>query len=214
MPATDPLHLIRDIGVIPVVEVPALESTDVLAQGLLEGGLRCVEITLRTESALASIARLSSAYPELLIGAGTVRRPDEVRAAADAGARFVVTPGLRRAVIEAALDRGIPILPGVATPSEIETAAEYGLTTVKVFPIALLGGPAYIRALAGPFRDVGFVPTGGVSQATLGEYLAIPAVLAVGGSWIAPSAVLEAGDVETVRTRAALAVSTVRELRP
>jgi 2-dehydro-3-deoxyphosphogluconate aldolase/(4S)-4-hydroxy-2-oxoglutarate aldolase len=204
---------LREVGVVPVVELPRAEDAVPLAGALLEGGLSCMEITLRTPGAVEGIAAIRKAYPEILLGAGTVLSILQLEAAIAAGADFAVAPGTNPEVVEASLVRGLPILPGVCTPSEIETARALGIRTLKVFPSELLGGAAYLRALCGPYRDVTFVPTGSITPATLPGYLAIPQVLACGGSWMVKPAMIAEGDFAGIRTLAASAMQCVRDAR-
>jgi 2-dehydro-3-deoxyphosphogluconate aldolase / (4S)-4-hydroxy-2-oxoglutarate aldolase len=204
---------LRAVGLVPVVELPRAEDAVPLAGALLEGGLSCVEITLRTPGAVEGIAAIHRAYPEMLLGAGTVLSILQLEAAIGAGADFAVAPGTNPEVVEASLVRGLPILPGVCTPSEIETARALGIRTLKVFPSELLGGAAYLRALCGPYRDVTFVPTGSITPATLPGYLAIPQVLACGGSWMVKPEMIAAGNFAGIRELAANAVQCVRDAR-
>jgi 2-dehydro-3-deoxyphosphogluconate aldolase/(4S)-4-hydroxy-2-oxoglutarate aldolase len=204
---------LREIGVVPVVELPRAEDAVPLAGALLEGGLSCVEITLRTPGAVEGISAIRAAYPEILLGAGTVLSVEQVDVAVAAGADFAVAPGTNPQVVEASLARGLPILPGVATPSEIEAARALGISLLKLFPSELLGGAAYVRALCGPYRDVTFVPTGSITPATLPGYLAVPQVLACGGSWMVKPAMIAAGEFGAIRDLASEARRLVEESR-
>jgi 2-dehydro-3-deoxyphosphogluconate aldolase/(4S)-4-hydroxy-2-oxoglutarate aldolase len=199
---TDPIETIARFRVVPVVEVPTVDGADRLGDALAEGGLPVVEITLRTEAALASIERLASRRPDLLVGAGTVLTRELARRAVDAGARFLVAPGLNLSVTREAASFDVPMLPGVATPTEIEAAMGESLSVVKLFPAAALGGPAYISAIAAPYRGIRFVPTGGIGPDTMADYLALPSVIAVGGTWIARADALATGDWDGIRARA------------
>lgn len=200
--------------VIPVVVLDHPAQALPLGAALLAGGIDVVEITLRTDAGLDAIRALST-LTGLRVGAGTVLRPDQVDQAVDAGATFIVSPGLSVGVLDRARARGVPALPGVATPSELMTAVGLGLTEVKFFPAGVLGGPAAIKALAAPFRGVSFLPSGGVSPDNLADYLAVPAVAAVSGSWMVDPALLRAGrwDEVTARSSAALALAE-RARRP
>jgi 2-dehydro-3-deoxyphosphogluconate aldolase / (4S)-4-hydroxy-2-oxoglutarate aldolase len=204
---------LREVGVVPVVELRDPADAVPLAGALIEGGLSCIEITLRTEGAVAGIAAIRTAYPEILLGAGTVLSVEQLEIAIDAGADFAVSPGTNPVVVEASLSRGLPILPGVATATEIEAARALGVRTLKLFPAELLGGAPFIRALCGPYRDVSFVPTGSITPATLPGYLAIPQVLACGGSWMVKPELIAAGDFATIRSLAAEAIAGVRAAR-
>jgi 2-dehydro-3-deoxyphosphogluconate aldolase/(4S)-4-hydroxy-2-oxoglutarate aldolase len=158
-----------------------------LAQALTAGGLNIIEVTFRTEGAADSIRRIRSALPQMTVGAGTVLTPYQAAQAADAGAQFLVAPGLDESVLEAALGRNMPYIPGVVTPTEVGRALNLKLKLLKFFPAEASGGVAMLKALAGPFAHTGvkFVPTGGITAATLPAYLALPSVAAVGGSWMA-----------------------------
>ena len=204
---------LREVGVVPVVELPDAAHAVPLAGALIEGGLSCVEITLRTAGAIDGIAAIRAAYPGILLGAGTVLSVDQLEIAIEAGADFAVAPGTNPAVVEASLSRGLPILPGIATATEIEAARALGVRTLKLFPSELLGGAPFIRALCGPYRDVTFVPTGSITPALLPGYLAIPQVLACGGSWMVKPGMIAAGDFATIRSLAADAVAIARGAR-
>jgi 2-dehydro-3-deoxyphosphogluconate aldolase/(4S)-4-hydroxy-2-oxoglutarate aldolase len=180
-----------------------------LATALRNGGLGCAEITFRTDAAAETI-KIMAADPDLLVGAGTVLTPAQVDRAVEAGARFVVTPGFGPAVVGRCRTLGVPVFPGVATATEIQMALEAGVTTVKFFPAEQLGGVGMVRALAAPFRDVRFIPTGGVSAENLGSYLAEPAVVAVGGTWMVAPGLLAAGDWAEVTRRTQAAVGIAR----
>ncbi len=195
--------------VLPVVVLSDAERAAPLGEALLAGGLRAAEITFRTDAAEAAIRTLSG-KTDLLVGAGTVLTPEQVDRAVDAGARFVVTPGFGPAVVKRCQQRGVPVFPGVATGTEIQMALDAGLDVVKFFPAEQLGGAAMVKALAAPFRGVRFIPTGGVTTANLAGYLAVPAVLAVGGTWMVAPDLLNAGDWAEVTRRAAAAAGAAR----
>lgn len=199
-------QLIGAARLLPVVVLPAASAAEPLAAALLDGGLSCVEVTFRTEAAAEAIARMAK-RPELLVGAGTVLTVEQVDRAVDAGARFIVSPGFGPAVVRRCAERSVPVFPGVATATEIQMALDAGLRTVKFFPTEQLGGAAMVKALAAPFRGVRFIPTGGVTTANLAGYLALPAVLAVGGTWMVAADLLAAGDWAEVTRRTAAAVA-------
>lgn len=182
--------------IVPVLVIDDADGALDAVAALAEGGIGCAEITLRTAAGLSSIAAAGAAG--IIVGAGTVLTPDEVDRVADAGARFVVTPGFAQDVVERALERGLAVLPGVATPTEVQTALRAGLQTVKLFPADRLGGLDMVRALAGPFPATGFVPSGGVSPDNVGDYLRHASVPAVSGSWMATRELLRARDYETI----------------
>lgn len=176
-------HPLWSHRVIPLATISDTDAIDAIGDGLLQGGLPVVEVALRGELGLTAIDRLAKRI-DLLVGAGTVLNVAQARAAIEAGARFVVTPGLDADVVRFVRDAGIPIIPGVLTPTEIQAARELGLRRVKLFPAGHFGGLALLSALADVFRDMTFMPSGGVTPETLGSYLAHPAVFAASGSWI------------------------------
>jgi 2-dehydro-3-deoxyphosphogluconate aldolase/(4S)-4-hydroxy-2-oxoglutarate aldolase len=186
-------------------------DADALAGALVAGGLPVAEVTFRTAAAQDSI-RAMAARGDLLVGAGTVLTPAQVDQAVDAGATFVVSPGLSRSVVERCQERGVLALPGAVTATEVQAALELGLTTLKFFPAGTCGGAGAIKALAAPFGNVGFVPTGGIGPTNLAEYLAIPAVVAVGGSWMVPRDLIKAGNFAGIQrlTADAVALLSVR----
>nr|WP_281380988.1 bifunctional 4-hydroxy-2-oxoglutarate aldolase/2-dehydro-3-deoxy-phosphogluconate aldolase [Nocardioides panaciterrulae] len=189
---------------LPVLTVAGPSIGSAVAEALLTAGLPLAEVTLRVDGALEALRAMAAL--ELTVGAGTVVTPDQVDRAVEAGASFVVSPGLHAAVVERCRDLGVPVLPGIATASDLMLAVELGVETVKMFPADLVGGPAAVKAFTGPFPAMRFVPTGGIGPAQLSSYLSLPAVLAVGGSWLAPRDVVAAGrwDEITRRTRQAL----------
>ena len=201
---------LRELGVIPVVELPRVEHAVPLAEALLAGGLTCIEITLRTPAAQAGLEAIREAYPEILLGAGTVLDEEQLSAAVAAGADFVVSPGTNETVVEACLATGTPIIPGACTPSEIERARALGLRTLKFFPAEPMGGASFLRSLCGPYRDISFMPTGGITPSVLHDYFALPQVVACGGSWMVKPDLLSAGDFDRVRTLAKEARAIVR----
>jgi 2-dehydro-3-deoxyphosphogluconate aldolase/(4S)-4-hydroxy-2-oxoglutarate aldolase len=194
--------------VIPVVVVRDVAVAHPLGEALAAGGLPVAEVTFRTAAAEAAIRVL--AETDLLVGAGTVLHPELVDRAVEAGARFVVTPGFSDAVVSRCAELGVPVIPGVATASEVMAALAHGLDVLKLFPAGVAGGPALLRALAGPFPDVRFVPTGGVSAASMADYLRLSCVAAVGGSWMVAPSLLEAGDFAEVTRLTTEAVALAR----
>ena len=195
--------------VVPVIVLDDPAQAVPLARALLAGGITIAEITLRTSAGLEGI-RLLSGQTELLVGAGSVLVPDQVDQVADAGAKFVVSPGLSTEVLDQASVRGVPALPGAATSSDLMVAAARGLSEVKIFPAGLLGGPAIIKALSAPFPDMTFMPSGGVSLDNMGDYLALACVPAVSGSWMVDPALLREGRWDEVTARAATAMAHAR----
>lgn len=200
------------VGVVPVVVIEDAEQAAPLGEALAAGGLPVAEVTFRTAAAEQALKRLA-AQPGLLVGAGTVITVAQVDRAVDAGARFVVSPGFGPAVVRRCAERGIPVFPGVATATEVQQALDAGLRTVKFFPAEPLGGLGMIKALAAPFRGVRFIPTGGISAAQLGGYLAHPSVLAVGGSWMAAAGLVAARNWAEVTRLSAQAAAVVAQVR-
>ena len=204
---------LRDVRVVPVVELPAADAAVPLVEALVAGGLDCVEITFRTSAAADGLAAVRARFPGVLLAAGTVLSVDQVDAAAASGADVVVSPGVGAVVVEACLSRGLPVIPGVCTPTEIELARAHGLRLLKFFPAEALGGVSFLQALCAPYRDVAFVPTGGIGPHNLSEYLRLPQVVACGGSWLAKPQVLAAGAFDEVREFAAEAVAIAADAR-
>src|SRR5919206_2568213 len=190
----DALTSLRAARLVPVVVLDDAQHAGPLADALVAGGLPVAEVTFRTPAAGDAIRAMAD-RGDLLLGAGTVLTPAQVDQAVAAGASYVVSPGLSRAVVERCAEHGVLALPGTVTATEVQAALELGLTAVKFFPAGTSGGAAAIAALAAPFAGVGFVPTGGIGPATLHEYLALDAVRAVGGSWMVPRDRIRAGDL-------------------
>lgn len=205
---------IAALGVVPVVEVPSAEVAVLLARALLSAGLPCAEVTFRTPSAAEAIVRIARELPEFLVGAGTVLSVAQADTAIDSGARFLVAPGFNPLVVAHGQRRGVPVLPGVCTPSEIEAAMGVGCRVLKFFPAEVAGGVSFLKAVRAPYPDVRFVPTGGIGPDNLAQYLALPSVIAVGGSWMVRRELLLAGDFETITRLAFEAVGHVRTARP
>jgi 2-dehydro-3-deoxyphosphogluconate aldolase / (4S)-4-hydroxy-2-oxoglutarate aldolase len=205
----DVLTSLRAARLVPVVVLDDAADAEGLAAALVDGGLPVAEVTFRTAAAQDSI-RAMSARGDMLVGAGTVLTPEQVDQAVAAGASYVVSPGLSRAVVERCQEHGVVALPGAVTATEIQAALELGLTTVKFFPAGTSGGAPAIAALAAPFAGVSFVPTGGVGPKNLQDYLSIASVAAVGGSWMVPRDRVKAGDFDGIRTLTAEAVALVR----
>jgi 2-dehydro-3-deoxyphosphogluconate aldolase / (4S)-4-hydroxy-2-oxoglutarate aldolase len=187
-------EILRAGPVMPVVVIDDAANAVPLARALVAGGIRAIEITLRTGAALDAVQAISREVPDAIPGVGTALTGADVLAALEAGARFIVSPGATPALMAAAIGSGLPFLPGVATASELMTALAAGLSAFKFFPAAQAGGVEALKALGGPFPNARFCPTGGVSASNAGAYLALPNVLCVGGSWIAPRETIAAGD--------------------
>jgi 2-dehydro-3-deoxyphosphogluconate aldolase/(4S)-4-hydroxy-2-oxoglutarate aldolase len=188
------LQVMQDAPVIPVIVLNDVAHAVPMARALVAGGIRMLEVTLRTSQALACIEAIAKEVPEAVVGAGTVRTRADAQAAAMAGARFAVSPGYTSAVGQACRDAGLALLPGVATGSEIMMAQEDGFTELKFFPALQAGGAAMLKAWGGPFFDVKFCPTGGVTLHNASDFLALPNVVCVGGSWLVPVDALAQGD--------------------
>lgn len=192
--ALKPLDVMQDAPVIPVIVLDDVAQAVPLARALVEGGIRMLEVTLRTPAALRCIEAIAREVPGAVAGAGTVRSAEDARAAAQAGARFAVSPGYTSAIGTACRDAGLPLLPGVSTGSEILLAQQDGLNEVKFFPAVPAGGTAMLKAFAGPFPDVRFCPTGGITAANAKEFLGLSNVVCVGGSWLTPADAVQSGD--------------------
>lgn len=188
------LQVMQDSPVIPVIVLTDVAQAVLMARALLAGGIRMLEVTLRTPQALACIEAIARDVPEAVVGAGTVRNAQDAQASASAGARFIVSPGYAQALAQACRDVRLPLLPGVATASEIMMAQADGLSELKFFPAMQTGGPAMLKAWNGPFGDVRFCPTGGVTAANAMDFLSLPNVVCVGGSWLTPADALARGN--------------------
>ncbi|GGC05375.1 ketohydroxyglutarate aldolase [Oxalicibacterium flavum] len=199
------LEIMRASPVIPVIAIDDIRHAVPMAQALVEGGIRVLEVTLRTRHGLAAIRAIAEQVPQAILGVGTLTRPEDFAAARDAGAVFGVSPGLTRDLVQAARASGLPLLPGVMTPSEVLAAREAGFFQLKLFPAVPAGGVGMLNAIAGPLPDVLFCPTGGISQETAPQFLACKNVACVGGSWLTPRELLAANDWEGVRALATAA---------
>jgi len=197
--------ILKAASVIPVLEVERVEDAAPLARALADGGLRVVELTLRTAAALEALGAMKRAAPELIVGMGTVRTPEDVARSMAAGAHFLVSPGASATLLKAMA--GAPALPGVATASEAMTAFEAGYRAMKFFPAEPAGGAAYLKSLAGPLPDIRFCPTGGITPERAPDYFALPNVACVGGTWIATKVMIAAGDFAGIRVNAARAAA-------
>lgn len=184
--------------VVPLVQSDDPSTAIKISEALLEGGLEVLEVVLRTDAALDCLSAIVKEFPDTQVGAGTVLGAEQAKNVLARGAKFIVSPGLDPASVDVAKTGGVPILPGIATPTELQTAWNLGLRSVKFFPAGLAGGPKMLKAFASVFRDVSFMPTGGVSAGNLSEFLAIPSVIACGGSWLTPAAEIDAGNFAAV----------------
>jgi 2-dehydro-3-deoxyphosphogluconate aldolase / (4S)-4-hydroxy-2-oxoglutarate aldolase len=205
-PVNGALAQLAAVRVVPVLSARDADEAERACEALLAGGLSAVEITFRTDAAAEAIRR-AARIGDLLVGAGTVLSPEQLDRAVDAGARFAVAPGTNDVVLGAARAAGVPFVPGVATPSEIERARALGCRVLKLFPASLLGGPAFVKAVAPVYPDVRFVPTGGVNPENLASYLELPSVLACGGTWICERKLLDEQRFDELERRARQAVA-------
>ena len=197
------IDLMRRGPVIPVVVIDRADDAVPLSRALLAGGVDTMEITLRTAEALDAIRSVAEQVPDMAVGAGTIVRPEQAGEAVAAGAAFLVSPGCTPRLLEALLDQAVPILPGAATASEAIALMEHGVTELKFFPAAAAGGPKAVGALAGPLPEITFCPTGGIDRATSADYLALPNVACVGGSWLTPCDLVNTQDWEAITSLAA-----------
>ncbi len=199
----------RALRLVPVLVIDEPDDAAPLAAALAEGGLPLAEVTFRTASASECIARIAGEHPDVVLGAGTVLAPADAQRAVDVGARFIVSPGFAPAVVDWCLGHGVPVFPGVCTPTEVEMARAKGLSTLKFFPAQAAGGTEYLKAIAGPYADVQFVPTGGVNAGNVASYLALKNVVACGGSWMAPREWIREGRFDRIREETREAVAAV-----
>lgn len=205
--------VLKRAGVIPVIKLESEEQAAPLAAALLEGGVRAAEITFRTAAAAKSIQRIALSQPDMFVCAGTVLTVEQAKMAAACGAQAVVSPGTNPKVVEWCLSHDMPVCPGCATPTEVEAALGMGLTTVKLFPAEAIGGVKLLKALYGPYRQVRFMPTGGISPENLRDYLLLPNVTACGGSWLCPPDALAENDWQRVTDLAKACTALVEQIR-
>ena len=211
---TDVLQKFHELGVVPVVVLDDAKDAEALGKALCDGGLPVAKVTFRTAAAEESIRIMASKFPDMLVGAGTVLTVDQAKRAVAAGAKFIVSPGFNAKVVKYCVDNGIPVTPGIQTPTEIEMALEFGLKVVKFFPAEAAGGLKMIKALAGPYVNTYFMPTGGISLKNAPDYLSYEKIWAVGGSWIAKKDDISAGNFEKIKLNAEEAVALVKAIRP
>ena len=204
------LDQFEKMRVIPVVAIENARDAAPLADALIEGGLPCAEITFRTAAAIDAMHTMAQ-RGDILVGAGTVLKVDQVKAAVDAGAQFMVSPGFNPKVVGYCVENNIAITPGICTPSDIEAALEFGVEVLKFFPAEAFGGLKTLKAMSGPYGTVRFVPTGGISPVNLVEYLQFPKTLACGGTWIAKTALISGGQFDQILSNAKEAVDLVKK---
>lgn len=209
----DVYQRIYETGIIPVIKINDAKDAAPLAKALIDGGLPAAEITFRTAAAADAIKAIHETYPDMLIGAGTVLTPEQADTAVACGADFIVSPGFNPTVVKHCISKGITIIPGISSPSEIEAALELGLTTVKFFPAEAAGGLKMIKAMAAPYVGVKFMPTGGINQNNVKDYLAYDRIIACGGSWMVSSSLVDAGEFDKITELSKEAVEIVKTSR-
>ena len=207
------LEEISKIGIVPVIALDHVEDAAPLAKALIDGGLPCAEVTFRTDAAEESIRIMSEQFPEMLVGAGTVLTTEQVDRAVNAGAKFIVSPGLNPKVVKYCVEKGIPVTPGCANPSDVEVAIELGLEVVKFFPAEAAGGLNMIKAVAAPYTMLKFMPTGGINLGNVEEYLKYDRILACGGSWMVKGDLIKAGKFDEIQKMTADAAALVKRIR-
>ncbi|MCR5294541.1 MAG: bifunctional 4-hydroxy-2-oxoglutarate aldolase/2-dehydro-3-deoxy-phosphogluconate aldolase [Lachnospiraceae bacterium] len=209
----DVLKKLGEIGIVPVVVLNDAKDAEPLGKALMEGGLPCAEVTFRTAAAEESIRIMSEKFPEMLVGAGTVLTIEQANRAIEAGAKFIVAPGLNPKIVQYCINRGVPVCPGTCTPSDVERALELGLDTVKFFPAEPSGGLGFIKAIGAAYVNVKFMPTGGISAKNVREYLANDKILCCGGSWMVKGDMIKAGEFDKITEMVKEAADIVKEVR-
>ena len=210
---TEMMKKLQKLGIVPVVVLDRAEDALPLAERLVKGGLPCAEVTFRTAAAEESIRKIAKAFPEMIVGAGTVLTCEQADRAIDAGAKFIVSPGFNPKVTGYVLGKGVPMTPGVCTPTEIEAALQFGLDVLKFFPAEPSGGLKMIKALAAPYVGVNFMPTGGISAANVRDYLAYDRIVACGGSWMVSGKLVKEGRFDEIENLVREAAGIVKEIR-
>jgi 2-dehydro-3-deoxyphosphogluconate aldolase / (4S)-4-hydroxy-2-oxoglutarate aldolase len=203
------LEQIRLLGIVPVIAIEDANDAEPLAQALIDGGLPCAEVTFRTAAAKDAIARIAKKFPDMVLGAGTVLTVDQVKAAVDCGAKYIIAPGFNPKTVDYCIANNIPVTPGVATPSEVEQALEAGLEVVKFFPAEQAGGLPFLRALSAPYGKLKFIPTGGIDEKNILSYLSFPKVLACGGSWMVKTDMIANKQFDQIKSITEQAVKTM-----
>ena len=207
------LKQMQEFGIIPVVVLNDTKDAEPLGKALVEGGIPCAEVTFRTEAAEECIRIMAEQFPEMLVGAGTVLTTDQVDRAVAAGAKFIVSPGLNPRIVKYCVEKGILITPGCANPSDVEQAIENGLEVVKFFPAEQAGGLPMIKAMAAPYTNMMFMPTGGISPSNVRDYLGFKKIIACGGSWMVKGDLVKSGDYAKITELSKEAVAIVKEVR-
>lgn len=204
---------ISELGVVPVIAIDREDDAVDLARALLEGGLPCAEITFRTPAAEGAIGKIAVNFPEVILGAGTVLTQDQAERAVAAGARFIVSPGFDKRIVDWCIENSIVVTPGIATPTDINAALEKGLSVLKFFPAEAFGGVKTLKAISAPYGNVRFIPTGGINATNLGDYLALPAVAACGGSWMVKRQLIFEGRFNEITSLVKKAIEIVKQVR-
>lgn len=208
------MNTLKATPVIPLIKAEDPNIAVQIARALKEGGLTTLEVVMRTDTAMSCMEAIAKEVAGVVVGAGTILTPDQAREVADRGAQFVISPGLNAEVVEVSKSRGLEIYPGCMTASEVQLAWNLGLHTVKFFPAGLAGGVPMLKAFSSVFRQMSFMPTGGVSASNLKSFLEVPSVIACGGSWLTPSPEIAAGNFDAISTLAREALTLAREVRP
>lgn len=206
-------NILKQTGVIPVIKLEDAEKAAPLARALIAGGIPAAEITFRTPAAAKSIERIAVEEPDMFVCAGTILGIEQAKLAVACGAKAIISPGTNREVVSWCVSHNIPVYPGCATPTEVETAMSMGLTTMKLFPAQVVGGVSMLQALYGPYRGIRFMPTGGISPTNLAEYLSQPNVIACGGSWLCPEKVLAQSNWQKIQDLARACADMVQQIR-
>lgn len=209
----DVLKKISEVGILPVVVLDDAKDATKLAKALIEGGLPCAEVTFRTDAAEESIKLIAAEYPDMLVGAGTVLSVEQVKRAVNAGAKFIVSPGFDEDVVKYCLENNIPVTPGVCTPSDVQKGYKLGLDVLKFFPAEPSGGLSMIKAIAAPYTMMKFIPTGGINENNMEDYVKYDRILAIGGSWMVKSSLIKNGEFDKIKDMTAAAVKRVKEIR-
>jgi 2-dehydro-3-deoxyphosphogluconate aldolase/(4S)-4-hydroxy-2-oxoglutarate aldolase len=212
--ANEVLARLRAVRVVPVITIDDPNDAVPLSRALTDGGISCAEITFRTPRAAEALRQITDEMPEIFAGAGTVLTPAQAKLARDSGAQFIVAPGFNPRVVDYCLGHDIPVYPGIATPTEVEAALEKGLKTLKFFPAEAMGGLTFLKAIAAPYVDVSFMPTGGINAANIASYLAFSRVIACGGSWMAPVEWIASKQFAKIRDESRRAADIVRGRTP
>lgn len=207
------IEKVTELGVLPVIKIDNAKDALPLAAALKKGGLCAAEITFRTDAAEESIKQIAKEYPDFLIAAGTVLTPKQADLAIAAGASLIVSPGFNPIVVKHCIDKGYPVVPGVATPTEVEAAMSLGLTYLKFFPAENAGGAKMVKAMSAPYTMVKFLPTGGINTKNLADYFAVKSVFACGGSWMVPADLISAGKFDEIEALTREAVELLKEIR-